>query len=458
MFNISCKKAVDGINNDPNNPTDAPAINMLTGVQVGNMNIQEGECARIAGMWSGYFTGLQQQYQNWYQYTITARNFDDSWQRTYSGTYKNIKILKEKAWAVNNIRLVGVAQVIEANIIGTATDLWGDVPYEQASDDDYPNPVFDAQNTVYQRIQSLLDSAIVNLNSSAFENFATQDIHFAGNMTKWIQTANTLKARYYLHTKEYAKAISSGLLGINTAANNFMAPHSTTGQGAFNLYWQFFSQARPGWMDASQSYAVKLVNPANSLYRGNAKTIERSRLAFVFTGTTNLNYTTNGFFGQAAPFPLATYGENLLILAEADARLNGFNAGLARLNTFRAYMATGGYIGATYLTAGNYKYDPLVDADFDAGGIENPASNTIPKDRALLREIAEERYITFIGSIEGFNDQRRHFKENDIRVKVPVNIGTQFPQRFLYPQVEVDRNASVPSPIPALFTPTPINQ
>src|SRR5262245_22240089 len=132
LYVTSCKKAVDGFNTDPNNPLDADAITMLTGVQVGNMAIQEGELARVGGMWSGYLTGEQQQYQAFYQYLIIARNYDDSWQRIFSGALKNDRLMKQKAYDVNNLRLVGVTQVMEANLMGTATDLWGDVPFKQA--------------------------------------------------------------------------------------------------------------------------------------------------------------------------------------------------------------------------------------------------------------------------------------------------------------------------------------
>lgn len=453
----ACESLVEGINVDPGNPTDAPALAMLTGVLVGNMNIQEGELARITSLWSGYFVGLQQQYQSFQQYIVTARIFDDNWQRVFSGTLKNIRVLKRKALDVNNIRLLGVAQVVEANLVGTATALWGDIPFTQAADPNFLNPAYDPQTTVYQRLQLLLDSAILNLNSPNFEAFAAQDIHFGGVNTRWIQTANTLKARYYLHTREYDKALAAAGQGINSAANNWVAPHSIAGTGAFNLYYQFVVQARPGWMNANGSYALGLINPSSRSYRGHAKTIERARLNFLFT-TTNLNTTANGYFGQAAAFPLATFAENLLILAEAEARVNGFERGLTRLNAYRAYLAPGGYINATYLTTGSFKYDPFVAADFEAGGVENPTATAIAPLRALLREILEERYVTFIGSIEGFNDLRRTFKETDVRVPVPPNTGSQFPQRLLYPQIEVDLNTSTPNPIPALFTPTPLNQ
>ena len=454
----SCKKAVDGFNTDPNNPLDADAITMLTGVEVGNMGNQEGELARLAGMWCGYFTGEQQQYQAFYQYLIIARNYDDSWQRVFSGVLKNDRLMKQKAYAVNNMRLVGVAQVIEANAMGTATALWGDIPFKQAANDEYPNPAYDKQADVYGYIQSLLDSAIVNLASASFIDFAAQDIHFGGVMAKWTQTAYTLKARYYLQAKQYPQALAAAANGISTAANNWVAPHTAAGKGSYNLYYQFFVQDRPTWLTATNAFAVSLLNPANAKYRGNTKTIERSRYNYLYSSATNPNYTTNGFYYQTVAFPLATYAENLLILAEADTRVNGVAAGLIRLNAFRSYMNTGGYIGTTYLTAGNFKYDPYVAADFLAGGIENGGASPIAQDRALLREIMEERYLTFIGQIEGYNDVRRTVNETDIRVPVQANTGGQIPKRFLYPQVEVDLNTSTPNPIPSLFTATPVNQ
>jgi len=453
-----CSKSLEGLNTDPNNPADADAITMLTGIEVANMEVQEGELARVAGLWSGYFTGQQQQYLNFYQYLVIARNSDELWQRIYATTLKNTRLMKQKANAVNNIRLVGVAQVIEANLMGTAADLFGDIPFSQAANDKYLNPAYDPQKQVFAAVQTLLDSAIINLSSNAFVDFTAQDIHFASNMTKWKQTAYTLKARNFLHTKQYPEALAAAANGINAVANNFLAPHAATATGMYNLYYQFLATSRPGFMDATGSYAVSLLNAANLKYRGNAKTIEKSRFNYLYSTATNPNYTVNGFFYQTVSFPIVSYAENLLILAEADARVNGFAAGLTRINNYRAYMTTGGYIGAFYLTTGNYKYDPFVAADFVSGGIENPTASAIAQDRALLREVMEERYLTFVGQLEGFNDLRRVFKETDIRVPVTLNFGTQFPQRFLYAQLEVDLNTSTPNPIPSLYTPTAVNQ
>ncbi|MBS1566099.1 MAG: SusD/RagB family nutrient-binding outer membrane lipoprotein [Bacteroidetes bacterium] len=454
----ACKKVVEGYNADPNNPQDADAITMLTSTEISNVVLQEGELARHTGLWNGYFTGEQFQYQSIQQYLVIAQDFNASWQLAYASVVKNARLMKQKALALNNRRLVGVAQLLEANAIGTTTALWGDVPFAQAANDAFPNPVFDAQSKVYAAVQTLLDSAILNFASTAFVDFTAQDIHFGANMTKWTQTAYTLKARYYMHTRQYPEALAAATNGISSAANNWLAPHSSLSKGTYNLYYQFLAQDRPGFMDAAGAYVVGLLNSANSNYRGNAKTIEKARFSYLYSSATNPNYTTNGFFYLSVSYPMASYAENLLTLTEADFRVNGFTAGLARLNTYRAWMAGGGNIGATYLTAGNYKYDAYVAADFNAGGIENAGAAPLPADRALLREIMEERYVSFIGQVEGYNDTRRIFKETDIRIPVPPNAGAQFPQRFLYPQTEIDLNKSTVNPIPGLFEPTPVNK
>ena len=88
-------------------------------------------------------------------------------------------------------------------------------------------------------------------------------------------------------------------------------------------------------------------------------------------------------------------------------------------------------------------------------GIEN--LNSITKEQALLDEILEERYITFYGQIEGFNDVRRTRKEV-IGVKLLPNSGSKLPERFLYPQSEIDTNPNTPSPLPGFFEPTEVNQ
>ena len=453
----SCKKMVEGINNNPNLPTDADAPTMLPGVETADMILQGGDIARTTSTWSGYCTGELLQSTQIQAYNVIAGNFNASWFLVYGAVLKNARIMREKARAVNNMRLVGLSQLLEAHAIGTAADLWGDVPFTQAFDARYPAPAYDAQASVYAGVQSLLDSAITNMNSSSFTDFSTQEVFFAGKMPPFIQAAYTLKARNYLHTRNYDLALNAAKSGINTAANSWLAPYPATTKGNTNPWYQYQAIDRAGSLDGKGAYAVSLLNPASTAYRGNSKTNETARYNYLYSGSIpTLNVATGAFFYSKTSFPMATYAENLLLLAECDARVNGFAAGLARLNAYRAYMATGGYISTTFLTANNHQYDAYVTADLDAGGIANKQS--LSPDDALLANILQERYIAFIGQIEGFNDLRRTKKETTITVPVPPNTGSQIPQRFLYAQNEVDGNGSVPKPIPGLFAATPVNQ
>lgn len=650
----SCKKMVEGLNTDPNNPQDANAATMLTGVELANVVVQEGELARRAGMWSGYFSGQLFQYNNYQLYNVIANDYNDTWSQVFAATVKNCRLMRQKALDINNRRLAGVAQVIEAHAAGTALALWGDIPYSQVYNDNYPNPAFEPQAKLYDSVQALLDTAIVNLNSTSFISFAAQDIIYQGDATKWRQAAYTLKARYYLQTKKYALALAAAQNGISAAANSMVMTHIDNANGS-NLYSQFMVDERPGFMSAAGTYAVSIINPAGAKYRGNSKTNETARFRYLYRSGTDINYNNvGGAFHKTTAFPLITYAENLLILTEADYRLNGFNAGLARLNTYRAWLNTGAHLSSTYAVAGTYRYDPYLAADFGTGGIENsnnpfvtyslttnasgttagpgaasitpvnatstgystpvyrplgmkltgnpagdstttnpnwaaegattnvnatfsgitfnnttryvqfdintatgstfamqnfslpvtitgagtynaavaystdnwatftyltangnvgevisstaslsvglPAPVAIPAnkfsvrviiwrrqasvgnfgvanigsvtftlstvppaasltpDQALLREILEERYVSFFGQIEGFNDMRRTQDETAVRVPVAPNTGASLPQRFLYPQSEIDRNSSTPGPIPGIFVRTPVNQ
>lgn len=465
IVSFSCESIVEGLNENPNNPTDASAPLLLTGLQLANIGFQEGHTARIAGIWSGYLTGIDRQYNTLQYYVASGSLFSISWEEVFYGVFQQEKLLEDRAAPVNNRWLIGIARVIKAHAGGVAAAVWGDIPYSQTSDrEKYPNPVFDPQKQVYDSVQVLLDKAIADLESGAGTNPGVADIHFAGNAQKWIQVAHTLKARYYLDTKNYAKAYSEAKLGINSVSNSLLAPHAAAA-GSQNLY----SYGRSTTDITSESaYITSLLDPGNTLYRGNSKTNETARFNYYFTYQTSatgekskfipntLNTATlKGIFGQTASFPLVTYQENLLILAEAGYRVDGFETGLANLNIYRAFLNAGGYLDATYKQEGTYKYDPYESADFAANGLLNKSNSTA--DEALLREILLERYLTFFGQKLGFNDLRRTRKEA-AGVKLPPNIGSVLPERFVYAQSETTTNSNAPSPIPDAFVVTPVNK
>jgi hypothetical protein len=458
----SCGDLVDGINQDPNNPTSASYQNILTGAEVGNIILNTGESARRAGIFTGYYEGIDRQHQGFYNYSLTTSDFNSLWYDLYVDTYRNA-LEAEKAAEAEGLGGVtkGITQVLQALSIGVGATLYGDIPFAEAGRIEVDNPQYEDQMAVFAGVQDLLDEAIQNLQSGADRPAGGADIYFDGNPTPWTEVAYSLKARFYLQTREYGAAYAAAQQGVSSPENGLLAPHGS-GIEESNLTYLFFAVEVRGADVIVDDFINSLLqsdamaNPIPENYRGNAKTDETARFNYYFT-TNSLGVqpnTTDGFAAQTASAPIVTYAENLLILAEAGFRAEGFATGLERLNDYRAYLNGGGYL--TNADPAQLRYEAYVADDFGNGGIENP--DGVTADDALLREIMEERYVTFFGQMEGFNDVRRTARETTTRVPVLPNVGTEIPQRFLYPQTELDRNANVPNPIPGLFEPTDVNK
>lgn len=418
-----CKKVTNGLNVSPNNPTDATIDLLLNGIQVASIVSYEGNNARVAGIFSRAFTGSDRQYTSLNNYNTTASDYNEGWDFLYTNVIAQCHLVEAKALATNNKTILGIAQVMRAQALGLAADLWGDVPFKQVGNpNQFSQPKFDKQKDVYDGVQALLAAAITNLSANLGGSPGVKDIFYGGNNQQWIKAANTLKARFYLHTREYSNAINYANLGINdvTGKSDMLAKHGVTHLLDMNLYNSFVDQDRGGYLTGASAFAPALLQT-----RG-----ETARLNALYKDAPGNNAVLNveGFFGPSASFPLVTYSENQLILAEAYAKQSNTAAALAALNAHRVYLNT--------IYPGEY------------------AALTMPAD--LLNEILKERYITFIGQIEQFNDVRR--TKNALGISPTVNTTTVLPQRFLYPQNELNTNPNTPPvSVGDLFKPTPVN-
>ena len=462
-----CSDYVEGINEDPDSLVNSDAENLFQGALLANQFFHTSENARDVMLWLNMGQGENRQYvslNNWNN--SNATQFDNSWNFAYN-TLTQCRLIQEKSTLDLNPRLKGVAQVIEAHAMGTATALWGSIPYSQFKvNGSNLSPSYDNQSQVYVKLQTVLDDAIINLSATSGSGIpADKDIYFEGDESKWILLAHSLKARYYLHSKNYLMAKTEALLGINNPELDFKAQFGNTYLQNFNPFYSFLVYDRDDYMSGN-GYAARLLDPSETVYRGNSKTDESARFGFNYLNngeyfepyTLNIYGSdyggTNGKFGSDSPMPLVTYGEMLLIIAEADARI-GVEDGLTSYNIYRALIDTGYSIGIdnTGYDGATFNYDAYSIEDFDAGGIEN-ADNITPLN-ALLREIYEERYVYFIGSYEAFTDFGRSNNIAEIQLKSGYSGSAQ---RFIYPQVEINSNrANVPIPIPKITEKTPAN-
>lgn len=441
IVSVGCEKLVEGINDNPNEISsdsfDAGVL-LLKGIELANVSVQAGHETRIGGMWSGQTKGLILLYKSLAEYNISAEETNGIWQNAYQGVVKQARLMRQHtATNPKAKQYSGITKVLEANTLGTLASLFGDIPFSEISNDAIADPKFDSQKFVFGQLQILLDEAITEL-AAAPNTAVPEDLMFAGNTLKWSKVARTLKARLYMYTREYDKAYQEALLGVLVPTDALVFTPPAIGNSSQNLNFKMINQ-RGGYWGFTGSYLDVLLGTK----RNNAKTQENARLAYYrFDGASATN--NKGIAAINTPITLVGYEENLLILAESAVRTGKTADGLSQLNKLRAYLA-GGKAFLKLNSADALKYDPYEIADFEKDGIEN--KDGIATERALLREVIEERYVSGFTGLLGFDDLRRlGTKEKDIAVLPPFNSPTasQYPQRFIVAQSELSANQNAP--------------
>nr|WKN36388.1 SusD/RagB family nutrient-binding outer membrane lipoprotein [Tunicatimonas sp. TK19036] len=453
---FACEDLVDDINDNPNKITidNIDPRLFLKGAMLADIQVQRGHLNRIANMWSGQLIGFQSLYKTLYEYNITAAESVGTWETAYQGAINQLRYVQE-ALPEDELHQ-GISKVVEAHVMGTMTAIFGDVPYSEVANPEIDDPTFDSQSSVYASLQSLLDEAIQNLESVEGSPALTSDIFYGGNPAQWIEAAWTLKARYYLQTKQYAQALEAAQNGISAPENSMKYyPIDDDNPDNKNMYFKLLNGSRTGDIGTGDSYLIRLLDDEADVSRNHAKTNEEARQAYLTIDESRA--VAEGVAGRLEPMTLITYEENQLILAESAARTQSLTEGLSYLNTLREALNAGDIFSQLSDTLALH-YEPFVEADFQVGGIEN--MDGIDPTRALLREIIQERFVSGFGEFIPFNDARRLRKEDqDIAIPIPLNIGsaTQIPERFIYANSELNANSRAPED-PGLYTPTEVNQ
>lgn len=451
LTSTSCESLVDGLNKNPNQVgiDDIDAGLYVNTPELALVSVNRGLYSQLSGLWTGQLYGVNQVPLQYYNYQVAANTFNfDGFQTVITQT-KTIQNLEP-----NNSFYQGITRVMEAMLYGTYASLFGDIPCSEVATD-VESPKFDGQLEVFATVQQLLDKSIEYLSGTSHPMFK-QDYLYDGSVEKWLECAYTLKARYYMITREYDKAYQAALHGISNDENSmYFRPVDDALTANKNKYYtanSIYQGLGTVNLEGKQVFMFDLMDE-----RSNAKTDETARKAYYNIIPSDL-LNAQGISGKLEKEPIVTYSENLLILAEAGARTVGLSEGLKYLNQQRAFLNEGGCCNTVFISQ-PHKYLAYDAADFDRGGLMN-TSNQEPI-RALLKEIIIERYVSGFTTFTPFDDARRlrGSGESDIAIDIPLNTSSvsQQPERFFYPQDEMLSNNTAPEE-PGLYEPTPVNR
>ncbi|HEX2189751.1 MAG TPA: SusD/RagB family nutrient-binding outer membrane lipoprotein [Longimicrobiaceae bacterium] len=426
-----------GISDNPNAPLEVGTAQLYQGIQLAQFVQHTGDLSRHAALWTQQMAGIGNQYSGRDQYALSEQDLAAWYNNIYTGGgLIDIREAVARTDAAGDRTYSGVLRVWEAYLMGESASLWGALPYSEAlQPDEIPTPDLDDQAEVYRQVQAVLDAAIADLQSGAGAGPGPVDLVYRGDRQKWLQTAHTLKARFYMHWVEaqnfagthngknvqaeatkacggdcVQKALAAAQNGISSPANDFTSFHSTTAGGE-NIWWQFMFVRRQDQIAAGK-YLVDLMKSRND---PRLEEYFRPIASGEIVGAAPATNTAASLLSEqrgARDFrqPMITYAENQLIMAEANYRLGNEGAALVNLNNAR----TSEGLAAVSGLAGE----------------------------GLRREILTEKYIALFQNVEAYNDYKRNcFPE--IR---PVGTAQAVIGRILYSDTERAANPNIPLP------------
>jgi hypothetical protein len=198
-----------------------------------------------------------------YPSVYQGSDMDDEWLNAYLGIMGDIRAMTPLAEASEQNHHIGIAQFIEAYLMVTMVDYYGDVPYSeivQAGDGNF-NPASDPGADIYAAALGLLDQAIANFNGVAAAEPA-EDLFYNGDFSKWVLAANTLKMKIYLQSR---LVDASAVAGFNAIVNSGNYIQDTSDD--FQYDWSATSPSQP---DARHPrYGLNYTSSGGSDYMSN---------------------------------------------------------------------------------------------------------------------------------------------------------------------------------------------
>ncbi len=468
----SCKKTYLDVNQDPNRVTDDnvtaelifPAAaegvgSELIGIRASGAGAQGPQ--QFAQGWIGYMASNSAYALNPKEttYNVDFTSSNPIWISKYNVLF-NLHQTIVKGLAQNDTVIAAAAMILYAKLYQDVVDLFGNVPYSQAFQDNlYTHPQFDKAQDIYADLQKKLDTAIQYMGLQGTKLFVGADIVNHGDQTKWIKLANTIKLRLLIRQSEIsgfdpsgeiAKIFSGsgpGILGAGESVNE--NPGYANDQDKQSPFYANYGFTITGVVSAPSLNA-------NSYIMGFLTNNSDPRVASFFATTSTGTYagnpygadpgTINGasdvsYFGPRLDssssqdqWIIPSY-ESLFFRAEAAAR--GWISDDPQ--TAYANAVTESFVWCNVPDAANAAASYMADND-----IANwSKAGTSPGDRAKF--IALQKYIanTCVDALESYADQRRlNFLPQGFISQNPGKLSNTLPLRLPYPQVEYTTNAA----------------
>lgn len=470
---IGCTKNFGEMNTNPYEPETLPVKSFFPAMIDCLASPEENPCQRNNTFWAcfgGYVTAPN----SWGRSTLFSTfNIDDSWSKWsadwyftqfYPGWFAIQRITEGKGYNYQ------MAQLLRVYVMQMVASFQGPIPYTKVANGDF-YVAYDDEQTLWHAMMDDLDAAIVEIQSAAASGsspLAGVDRVYAGNNTKWLKFANTLKLRMAMRISnvdpDYAKQKAEEAVAAGVMETTDDSAYDNTGSRYNNGYYT----VGKGWANEVManacitSYMNGYNDPRREKYFIGGTAFDGAYVG-VRSGISGMNKSNYGGYAnmcyydesmKTAPMPIMFAAEAAFLRAEGA--LKGWNMGGSAKDfyeqgirlSFSEWGASGAdeYIANSTLTPADY-----TDAITPTNNVVNKSKITIAWEEGASVEKKLERIITqkwiagYPISLEAWSDFRRTGypyifppKDNMSNGKVDSELGQR---RIRFSESEYDRNA-----------------
>lgn len=302
LISYSCADDFDQLNIDPKSPTKVPAEPLYNNAmknlfdQMASASVNENVFRMYAQYWA------QTTYSDESNYNIKGRNLARGlWRTIYRDVLKDLKEAKtivesenavtteEIAVKNNKLAIIATMEVYSYSIL---VDVFGDVPYTEALDDNNVLPKYDDDEFIYNQIITTLDNAISGFNTS-YGSFSKDPV-YGGVTSKWFTFANSLKLRLAMRLSD-VNPTKANQMAVQ-AAPNVMTSNE---DNASISYFTASPNTNPLWVTLIQSGRADFV-PANTVI-DVMNDLGDPRRSLLFKPTANNDFV-GGVYGEGSAY------------------------------------------------------------------------------------------------------------------------------------------------------------
>ena len=453
------------VNVNPNQPEKVQSQTLFTNATLSAMGNLRGSSFEhgLGSLWVQHYAEIQ--YAEADVNNPRGSTVEGLWNVLYSGSLQDYtQILNQSATSPS---IVGPTLTMRAFLVEEMTDLWGDMPFTEASKGSTNlTPKYDTQQVIY-------DSLFASLSQAAAITTGTGDVLLAADpvygqtglsataqAAKWVKLANSLHARAAMRLSN----VNSGATAKAELIKAFAGPVMTSNADNAFMTWPGGTITNPlcgNWTGCAgtrddQRISKRFVDTlkvtgdprlakyaaptsasqaagataCDSTYRGfpngiseaGKATLPKNTCTGKTMGLADFSRPTLSIRSQTSPSYIMTYSELLFIRAEAAQR--GWIAGDAKALYEQAITASMQQWGVAAADIATYLATPGVAYNAATG----------------LKQIAYEKWVSLFNlENEAYAEWRR--LDYPVLKPGPNAVTTTVPTRLPYPAVENSLNA-----------------